>query len=63
MVLPVRGGATMSPRWPLPIDLGVFKVDGFDFDQREVAFAVLRRTHLPGDGVAGAQVELADLRR
>src|SRR5579862_9659994 len=99
MVLPVRGGATIKPRCPLPTgeqvehaaghvflggfhlkaalriergqvveedfvagDLGIFKVDGFDFDESEVALAVLGGTHLAGDGVAGAQVELADLR-
>src|SRR5262249_27525281 len=44
-------------------DLGVLKVHGFDFDQREVALAVLGRPDLSGDSVAGAQVELADLRR
>ena len=101
MVLPVRGGATIKPRWPLPTgqrrsstrpvmfslvvsilrrpcgierrqvveedfvarDFGIFKVDGFDFDQREVTLAILGRTHLAGDGVAGAEIELADLRR
>ncbi len=44
-------------------DFGVFKVNGFDFDESEVALAVLGRTHLAGDGVAGAQVKFADLRR
>ena len=44
-------------------DLGVFEVDGFDFNQREVALAVFRRAHLSRDGVAGAQIELANLRR
>src|SRR4030095_14064942 len=44
-------------------DLGVFKVDGFDFDESEVAFAVFGGTDLAGDGIAGTQVELADLRR
>ncbi len=101
MVLPVRGGATISPRWPLPMgqsrsrtrpvrfslvvsrrmrscgierrqvveedlvarDFGILEIDRFDFDQREVALAVLRRAHLAGDGVAGAQIEFADLRR
>ena len=43
-------------------DFGIFEVDGFDFDQREVALAVLRRTNLAGDGVAGAKIEFADLR-
>src|SRR5260370_8555183 len=44
-------------------NLWVFEVDGFDFDQREVALAVLGRTNLAGDSVAGAQVELSNLRR
>src|SRR6185369_689114 len=32
-------------------------------DEREVALAFLRRTNLAGDGIAGLQVELANLRR
>ena len=101
IVLPVRGGATIRPRWPLPIGairsitrpdsvvgrrledeallrierrevleeqlvarlLGRFEVDRFDLDQREVALPFLGRPDLPRDGVAGLQVELADLRR
>ena len=101
IVLPVRGGATIRPRWPLPIGvirsmtradrlsavgleldallrverrqvveedllagaLGRLEVDRLDLDQGEVALAFLRRPDLAGDGVAGAQVELADLRR
>ncbi len=84
MVLPVRGGALISPRWlgrfhlqaALGIkrrqvieedlvarDFRVFKIDGFNFNQREIAFAIFRRAHLAGDRVAGAEVELADLRR
>jgi hypothetical protein len=39
------------------------EVDRFDLDQREVALAVFRRTHLTGNGVPGLQVELANLRR
>ena len=39
------------------------EVDRFDLDQREVALAVLGRPDLAGDGVAGVEVELADLRR
>ncbi len=39
------------------------EVDRVDLDQREVALAFLRRADLAGDGVAGAQVEAADLRR
>ena len=41
---------------------GRLEVDGFDLDQREVFFAFMRRTDLAADGVAGLQVELADLR-
>ena len=44
-------------------DVGMLEVDRLDFDQGEVALAFLRRAHLAGDGVAGAQVEAADLRR
>ncbi len=44
-------------------DLGILEIDRFDFDQREIALAVLGRPHLAGDGVAGAQIELPDLRR
>ena len=100
IVLPVRGGATIRPRWPLPMGvsrsitrpeklsrdgfelqarvrierrqvveedlvarfLGRLEVDGVDFDQREVALAFLGRPDLAGDGVAGAQIETADLR-
>ena len=100
IVLPVRGGATIRPRWPLPTGairsstrddmfvrrleldavlgierrevveedllarhVGVLEVDRLDLDQREVALPFLRRADLAGDGVAGAQVEAADLRR
>ena len=42
--------------------LGRLEVDRLDLDQREVALAVLRRPDDAGDGVAGVQVELADLR-
>ncbi len=41
---------------------GRFEVDRLDLDQREVLFALVRRTHVAGDGVAGLEVELADLR-
>ena len=37
-------------------------VDGVDFDEGEVAFAFFGGADLAGDGVAGAQVEAADLR-
>ena len=43
--------------------VGGFEVDRFDLDQREVALPFLGRPDLPGHGVAGLQVELADLRR
>ena len=39
------------------------EVDRVHLDQREVALVLLGRADLAGDGVAGAQVELADLRR
>ena len=42
-------------------DVGVLEVDRLDLDQGEVALPLLGRPDLPGDGVAGAQVELADL--
>ncbi len=42
---------------------GRFEVDRFDLDQREILFAFMRRTNLAADGVAGLQIELADLRR
>ena len=40
----------------------MLEVDRLDFDEGEVALPFLRRTHLAGDGVAGVQVEAADLR-
>jgi hypothetical protein len=43
--------------------LGRLEVDRLDLDQREVALAFLRRPDLARHGVAGVQVELADLRR
>ena len=43
--------------------IGRFEVDRLDLDQREVALAFLRRPDLAGHGVAGLQIELADLRR
>ena len=96
----MRGGATISPRWPLPIGVkqihhsaadglagglhldalfrikrrqviekdlvaGLFRrleVDRLDLDQREVFFAFMRRADVAADGVAGLEVELADLR-
>ena len=41
---------------------GRLEVDGLDLDQREVLLAFVRRAHVAADGVAGLQVELADLR-
>jgi hypothetical protein len=40
-----------------------FEIDFADLEQREVALAVLRWANLARDGVAGAQVEAADLAR
>ena len=42
---------------------GRLEVDGFDLDQREIFLALVRRTYLAADGVAGLEIELADLRR
>ena len=42
--------------------LGRLEVDRVDFDQREVPLAFLGRADLAADGVAGAQIEAADLR-
>src|SRR5439155_24824932 len=39
----------------------MLEVDGFHLDQGEVPFSIFWRTHLSGHGVAGAQVELANL--
>src|SRR5262249_40556000 len=47
----------------LPRALRLLEVDGLDLEQREVALALLGRTDLPRDHVAGAQVEAADLTR
>jgi len=38
------------------------KIDGVDFDQGKVPLAFLGRADLAADGVAGPQVETADLR-
>ena len=43
--------------------IGRLEVDRLDLDQREVALAFLRRPDLARHGVAGLQIELADLRR
>ena len=42
--------------------LGRLEVDGVNLDESEIALAFLGRADLAGDGVAGAQVEAADLR-
>ena len=41
--------------------IGRIEIDLADLEQREVALAILRRADEAGDGVAGAQVEAADL--
>ena len=43
--------------------LGRMEVDLVELDQREIALAVLRRADLAFDGVAGVQIETADLGR
>ena len=43
--------------------VGRLEVDRLDLDQREVALPFLRRPNLARHGVAGLEVELADLRR
>ena len=40
---------------------GVVAVDAVEVDQREIAFVVFRHAHRAFDGVAGVQVEAADL--
>jgi hypothetical protein len=42
---------------------GRLEVDRLDLHQREVLLALMRRAHVAADGVAGLQVELANLRR
>jgi len=42
--------------------LGRLAIDLVDLDQREIAFAVLRRAHFAFDRVAGVQIEAPDLR-
>ena len=42
--------------------IGRLEVDGFDLDQREILFALMRRAYLAADGVAGLEVKFADLR-
>jgi hypothetical protein len=40
---------------------GRLEVDGLDLDEREVLLALVGRPDVPGDGVAGLEIELADL--
>src|SRR5579863_381417 len=42
---------------------GRLEVDRLDLDQRKIFFTFVRRTDLAADGVAGLQIEFADLRR
>jgi hypothetical protein len=42
--------------------LGRLEVDGLDLDQREVLLAFVRRADVAADGVAGLEIELANLR-
>jgi murein L,D-transpeptidase YcbB/YkuD len=42
--------------------LGALEVDRLHAQQGEVALALLGRTHLAGDGIAGVQIEALDLR-
>ncbi len=44
-----------------PSDGGILEIDLGDLEQGEIAFALLRRPDLPGNRVAGAQVETPDL--
>jgi hypothetical protein len=58
MVLPVRGEENL-----VASNFGVFKVDSFYFDECKIALTILGRADLSRDGIAGPQIELADLRR
>src|SRR5258706_2080578 len=40
-----------------------FKIDGVDFDEREVTLALFRRPDLSGDSITGAKIEAPYLRR
>ena len=40
----------------------MLEVDGFDFDQGKITFPIFWRTYLSRNGVAGSQIELANLR-
>src|SRR5512132_1739740 len=42
--------------------IGRLEVDRLNLDQGEIAFAFFRRTNLPADGIAGAQIKLSYLR-
>ena len=41
----------------------VFAIDAFNFEQREETFLFLGRADLPGNQIAGLQIETADLGR
>ena len=56
-----NSGVSLSKSRPLPRGLGVDAVDGLDLEQRVVLLVVARRADLPGDLVAVAQREPADL--
>ena len=43
-------------------DFGRIAVDGVEADKREIALVVFRHAHAAFDGVAGVQIEAADLR-
>jgi len=42
--------------------LGRLEVDGLDLDQGKILFAFVRRADVAADGVAGLEVEFANLR-
>ena len=44
-------------------DFGRIAVDGVEADKREIALVVFRHAHAAFDGIAGVQIEAADLRR
>ena len=48
---------------PLPRCLRGLEVDRLHLDESEIPLALFRRANLAGDGVAGSEIELADLRR
>ena len=56
-------GRQVVEELPVADVFGTLVVDRLHFEQREEAFAFLRRSHLAADGVAGAQSEFLDLAR